>query len=818
MGAWTMALALGLTQAQAGPESADLAALILRLGHADPAARDQATVELSQWGPSARPPVRALALDGAAEPEARHRASRILRIYDLVEAAPPGFRAERRPMLAPLATEDWPQVWRDLTTLVFDDGLQAGGTVSEALTHERRAAVAWYLGRLLASDAPDAHKARAAVALGRLGLLEAIRPYADRLLGWLAAAGDAEILVLQDLMTKLDQDMDDPAILVQLRDHPRLLAQVQIVPWLRRRPEAREALLDLLAYPALDTCEAAAHLLAEGQVYEAAPRIAEVLEALLPESSSQLIASAAALNAVEATPALLKLLRDGRGRYADDVATALIALGPADCVEPLQAMLRDAGPDAAIEIIRVLRVAEAREAAPLIAPLAMQGSSPLRLTALQALDAMDPRVHRDVVQASLSALVEEGYAPAIRYQTQREEVAAVAERIPPPGPPPPPEPSRGDRSDAAPTDEVRQAIALLAHERDAVRQTAAALLAQRQAFEAAPALTPLLRDPNVAVRLEALRALRTLGPEPIAEHAEALLNDASPEVRLETVRALGCFPREIPLLCRALEDPAHAVRLAAVRALAGLDRDRGIAALAAMLEAPDARLWPEAADLLAKLGERRFLPRIFELIDLNRARWTPAINHARPVLVRVAASMMDPGDGLRLAGYLDDPDPNVCRAAVESVALLGGEGVAARVAPLLAHRSDALREAAAAGLRRLPDAEVVEVVAPHLASPFAFEREAAVWALRDRADAEARRLLESMNADPSPRVRRALKEDFRPSARALPRENRPIIHFSSEVDFDIGVELTSLTLTNTSAGTIPEGQPPPPPRCDHAAR
>lgn len=746
MGKQMLAALLACAMMQEPPR--ELGALLDRLTDTSISTRDRATQLLAAWGPSVRSHIENYAASPEADPDACARIRILLRYFDLVEAAPPMFRVERRDMLSALALEDWDGVWRDLTALVYDEGLQAGGTPAESLTPERAVQVEWYLSRLLDARAPAKLKARAAVAAARLGRSDLLEPAADRLIEWIPGATDAEVQILQEQMLRFGRDMDDPRILWALREHPRLLLQVNAASWRRRRPEVAEVLTDLLYYPRTLTRDAAAYLLAQAEVYEATPDVAALLDAMKPQASAQLIATAAALNAVEAVPALLAVLEDGPENYADDVGEALIALGPEDVADDLLVLLKTASPNAAIEIIRVLRVARADRAADAIAPLALRGSSPLRLTAVQALEALDAERYRGTIEAGLGDLITEGYAPAIRYKTNAGEIAAVAHR-PGPEPPPPPPPAFDGPMD------VPKARLMLASASPAARAAAVDALAAEDAVVAVADIARLLDDAEAAVRARAVRALGRLAPGEVIDAADRLVLDVSETVRYETVRVLGRAVAGIPWLRRALEDAEFDVRLAAAEGLARLGQDDGARFILQWFELPGGRRWADAADAIARLGRRDLTPLLRDRLDESRPHSTPTLDMARPALVRALAALSEPGDGPEFFVHLDDPDLNVRRAAIEAICDLGGEGAAARIAECLTHRQGSLRETAARGLQRLPSPDVFGAVSPLLDHELPFVREAAVLALAGHGDPLSRAQVRRMESDPSARVRAA---------------------------------------------------------------
>jgi len=106
---------------------------------------------------------------------------------------------------------------------------------------------------------------------------------------------------------------------------------------------------------------------------------------------------------------------------------------------------------------------------------------------------------------------------------------------------------------------------------------AAGILKERKAL---PPLLLLLHHENAEVRLNAVRALSSIGDPSVIKALTALAEDSSWEVRSMVIRALGRLraTEETPLLLEALSDPEWWVRQNAAQSLLELG-DRGVGEL-----------------------------------------------------------------------------------------------------------------------------------------------------------------------------------------------------------------------------------------------
>lgn len=165
-----------------------------------------------------------------------------------------------------------------------------------------------------------------------------------------------------------------------------------------------------------------------------------------------------------------------------------------------------------------------------------------------------------------------------------------------------------------------------------VRRTAAWALGQIESPSAVPALADALGDEDAGVRRDAIWALGQIESADAVEPLRRALSDADPEIRATAAWALGQIePREAPAeLIDALGDSDEHVRQTAVWALSQIEDPGSVVPLRAMLGAENAE---------SRMGA---------LYALGQIRSEEA----------VAA----------IATLLDDPDPEVKRAAARALA------------------------------------------------------------------------------------------------------------------------------------------------------
>jgi HEAT repeat protein len=203
-----------------------------------------------------------------------------------------------------------------------------------------------------------------------------------------------------------------------------------------------------------------------------------------------------------------------------------------------------------------------------------------------------------------------------------------------------------------PTGTVDPVAKRLTDEDAKVRRAAAEALgyATQSAKAYAEAVAKLLSDPDVEVRRAAITALPVLGPDLPAAPILAALDDPDEAVRLATLTCLtvlGAKARPaVPRLRILLASESMPMRTGAIRALSGI----GESAAAA------------APDLVAILND----PQKDEGTRSAAVRALGTLGRGSPEAINAVIRA------------LDDPDPNMKYAAIDAVAALGPEAVAAR--------------------------------------------------------------------------------------------------------------------------------------------
>lgn len=270
---------------------------------------------------------------------------------------------------------------------------------------------------------------------------------------------------------------------------------------------------------------------------------------------------------------------------------------------------------------------------------------------------------------------------------------------------------------------------------------------------AIPLLEPLLMDPDVEVRREAVKALAAIGTQHGLDLLVRSTRDGDAEIQIRTVDALvnfyhpgyittgisGTLKRAGAALSasfredenRDIIDPDTTVRpeiRAAIRAMIaggadtvvranaaraiGVLRDpEAIPTLIEALRSKDDRLIFESLIAMQKIGDRDAGPRVvFLMRDLVEKVQVAAIETAGLLKTRDAVG--------ELRRVLEaGPDRKVRRAAVLALARIADPGSRATFAELLADKDDEVRAAAAEGLGRIANPADLQVIQP------AFDRE-----------------------------------------------------------------------------------------------
>ncbi|WP_344367867.1 HEAT repeat domain-containing protein, partial [Streptomyces indiaensis] len=264
-----------------------------------------------------------------------------------------------------------------------------------------------------------------------------------------------------------------------------------------------------------------------------------------------------------------------------------------------------------------------------------------------------------------------------------------------------------------------------------VRAAAAASL--RELVETLPAepdlrdgLAAALAEPDPVVRAAALDVLRALRLGDAALFA-ASLTDSDIAVRIEAVRALVSVDAAGELAGAALSDPSREVRVAIAKGLATVSAERSTAVGPATVDAER-----QSAEAPATVGAEE-----------SASGATAAVD---PTLAAIEAA---------LTGLLDDPDALVRAAAYGALGTTGCPApLVSRAVAALSEAAWQVRAGAATALSVAEPDVAVPALAKTLGDANADVRKAAVLALtRHRATEEARAALATATTDSDADVR-----------------------------------------------------------------
>jgi HEAT repeat protein len=264
--------------------------------------------------------------------------------------------------------------------------------------------------------------------------------------------------------------------------------------------------------------------------------------------AATVLASIAGPDAVEAVPLLVQVLSEDW-----DTSDSIAQVGPAAVPELVKALKKKEGNHALIVKALGLIAPKAKELIPTLLEAVKDPDKAVRAAAVNALAGIEPKV-QEAVPALTAALKDEDTGVrlaavqaliAIRGPEAKEPIAALAE--------------------------------LLAHTEASTRRDAASALADLgiAAKETLPALTRLLKDPDGGVRSAAAWAVARIKSAEAAQASVTVmlpaLEDKEARVRQEGARFLGQLGPDaktaIPALTKALQDDDDEVRKAAAEAL-----------------------------------------------------------------------------------------------------------------------------------------------------------------------------------------------------------------------------------------------------------
>ncbi|MBM3457605.1 MAG: hypothetical protein FJX77_03605 [Armatimonadetes bacterium] len=288
---------------------------------------------------------------------------------------------------------------------------------------------------------------------------------------------------------------------------------------------------------------------------------------------------------------------------------------------------------------------------------------------------------------------------------------------------------------------------------------------------AAPlALGKFLTDSDPAVRKLAATALRALRWEPAtaAEHVALAVADGE----WSQVRALGTAA--VPALCAWLRRPGDSVLPFVLELLVELRDPRAVPPLCRGLKGRDAAVRERFIQALAAFGTRAVRPLIGQLSSDS--------GPAREGAARALCLIRDPGAVPSLAAGLADPDQCVREVLIEALRAQGKAAVP-ELRRRLQHAHPLVREGAIRALEGADDPRLVEPLCARLADDYWGVRESAARAVAPFRDRCARKPLCRLLQDPIALVRTA-------AARAL-----------GELEDEGAVEALSLSLMDDCSET-----------------
>ena len=265
---------------------------------------------------------------------------------------------------------------------------------------------------------------------------------------------------------------------------------------------------------------------------------------------------------------------------------------------------------------------------------------------------------------------------------------------------------------------------------------------------ALPVLLPLMSSGDRNVLIETVRALGRIGDPAAAAPLLRILGDAAadPHVRLEVVGAIGGLPAPAvgDALLDLLADQSPAVRAAALRSLAAVDRENFVTVLSGLDPDPHWNVRAALATVLGTLPPENGLPRLEAMMNDADQRVIP---FAMASLVKLKA----PSAAAVLIARLQADDPVVRAAAADGLGLLQpANGAAALGDAYRFGQRDAMYNARAAALAAIAKYGAAAAT-PVLRSAFADKD----WAVRVRAVMLLRQLDPAAAADADAQIRPA---------------------------------------------------------------
>jgi HEAT repeat protein len=239
------------------------------------------------------------------------------------------------------------------------------------------------------------------------------------------------------------------------------------------------------------------------------------------------------------------------------------------------------------------------------------------------------------------------------------------------------------------------------------------LLGRLGRVDTAGAFLDRLRDPDEAIRAEALRALgRILGGEARMSVLVPGLDDRSPVVRRAAVEGLsGAGGVEVAdRLEQLLGDPDEDVRLLVIETLGRLGRRSAVPRLVAELGRGDRRLDRSVVVALGAIGGRESAQFLTELLRT-------AEPGQQTVILEALGQIGDERTVPAVLVCLGDPDWSVRNAAVKALGQLRAPGSLPHLVERLDDSEDVVRKQAITALGDLGDARASEAILAQVHEP-----------------------------------------------------------------------------------------------------
>jgi HEAT repeat protein len=261
-----------------------------------------------------------------------------------------------------------------------------------------------------------------------------------------------------------------------------------------------------------------------------------------------------------------------------------------------------------------------------------------------------------------------------------------------------------------------------------------------------------IEDPDGRVVQAAVSAIQSLGGAETEKRALELARSAGATVRRSALRILAYFgyPSAFEVMVAAANDPDQRIRDAGMNGLAFIEDDRATEALLRISKDPSART---RSSTMKALGHRSADAAIVATLTAGLADGDPWVRYyACQSLGKLGVREMAPN----VEKLLRDPAGQVRVAAVETLALLGGEP-ARRALLTAASRPDDedMRRAALVGLGMTRDREALDALSAAAAAADPMTRLIAVSALAAFDASEVVPSLAKASEDPEESVRTA---------------------------------------------------------------